>query len=287
MKTLSIISLCLMLALSGCKKSDDAAVTPTVTKPDYQLAIEAKYKALGWTEAADNGGVPLQTIGKKGYVQYYGAKERAIYYFNGNAFSVMRDEVKKYDAIGQDNAALITSDSKVASPVGLRYNDIALLDNSVGVLVTAPTGTFLVYGVIYQEYLRLSRWDGKMGFPTNDESTLTTRKEGRWNSFQTGQIYWSPTTGAHAFWGKVETLYRTAGIGYDGSWLGLPTSSCDPTRPDDNQLVQFQNGQIQILGGCGKYKAPNGDYLYQNGQSAKQTGAFGVVTNPDQSPCYK
>lgn len=275
MKTLSTLTFCLMLVLSGCKKGDDSVVTPT--KPDYQLAIEAKYKALGWTEAADNGGVPLQTAGSKGYVQYYGAKERAIYYFSGNAYSMMRDEVKKYDATGQDNFALITSDSKLANPVGLHYNDITLLDNSVGVVVTAPTGTFLVYGVIYQEYLRLNRWDGTMGFPTNDESTLTTRKEGRWSSFQTGQIYWSAATGAHAFWGKVESMYRTAGVGYDGSWLGLPTASIDPSLPDTKQLIRFEKGYISTAAACSGYLNLPLQLLLQNG-ATPATGS--------QYPCY-
>ncbi len=70
MKTFTIIALVGMLALGGCKKGEDTPVTPvTPTKPDYQVGIDAKYKALGWTQGADNGGAPQQTAGKAIYLE--------------------------------------------------------------------------------------------------------------------------------------------------------------------------------------------------------------------------
>lgn len=274
MKTLFNLLILFMFFASAISCKDETEnVTPDTT-PDYQKAINAKYKELGWTEGADNGGIAQATAAKKGYVQYYGSKNRAIYYFKGQAFSVLNYEMVKYDALGQDNFALISSDYQAISGGGGFIGITKVSDNSEGIIITSPSiGVFTVYGEIYKKYKALNRWSGILGFPTTDEVDLTSKK-GRYNGFQKGQIYFGTTTGAQAFWGKLETLY--AKTGFDTGWLGLPTTSCDPNVAEGKQYVRFQNGAIDAAP-CGNYYNTTGLLRYQNGTTPVGTAI---------PPCY-
>lgn len=233
----------------------------TVTvKYDYQAAIDAKYNALGWPATPDNGDHAQPTMGGTGWVQYYGNKSQAIYYVNGSAYGMLGDEMKKYDALKQDQFAILTSDAKPSSAGSVAYyNEFKrVTDGSAGIVITSPNvGTFVVYGDIYKKYLALNRWDGVLGYPTSDEST--NKSQFRYNSFTKngsgGYIVAGPA-GSQAIWGKTYKMWGNTS--YETGWLGVPTSSCDPAKGDYGQLVQFQNGLITISNtGCGQYKRSN------------------------------
>lgn len=277
MKTTCLLgSLMLILAVQSCKK-DDAL-------PDYQTAIQAKYKALGWTQEADGSNTYTQTAGLKGWVQYYGGKDRAIYYFPndgdypGGAFGMLNYEMKKYETLGQDNYGYVASDPgeiAVSSTASVHYNEIVRQsDKTPGVIMTAPApyaGTYVVAGPIHQEYLRQGRWSGPLGYPRTDE--LNTQKAGgRYHYFsKTGAtIIWSQSTGAHAYWNRVDDLYRAAG--YSVGWLGFPKSSCDPNVADNKQQVLFEGGIIQFVtfgtnAYCGRYFISANNYALPNGKA--------------------
>ncbi|GAB7192228.1 hypothetical protein NUM3379_29370 [Kineococcus sp. NUM-3379] len=61
-----------------------------------------------------------------------------------------------------------------------------------------------------------------LGMPTTGELP-TPRRFGRYNHFQAGSIYWSPTTGAHAVRGAIRDAW--ARQGWETGPLGFPTSS--------------------------------------------------------------
>ncbi len=260
-----------LLIVVSCKKTEET--TPAI--PEYQTAIEAKFKAIGWAtdgHAPFNGTGPVKTVGGKGYVQYYayGGRKTAIYFYSGKgAFAVDTEEMIKYDALGQDNWGLVVSDPKATKTGGCGYIDVIRNDGSEGII----TCQNLVDGDVYKKYKEMGRWDGSLGLPTNNESNLTTAK-GRWQAFVNGQIYWGSTTGAQAFWGKVNVMYGKAG--FDGGWLGLPTESCDPKKTDNKQYVRFQYGAIDAAN-CGNYYSSTGLIRYQNG-TAPVGGAI--------PPCY-
>ena len=260
MKTFLIFRTFITLVLLGiswsCTKTDSAPTTP-----DYQTAIEAKYKALGWDKdghALLNGTGPVKTVGGKGYVQYYafGTRQTAIYYFDGKgAFSMDTEEMKAYDKAGQDNWGLVVSDQKGTKTGGCGYNDIITTDGKEAII----TCQNLVYGEVYKKYKDLNRWDGPLGLPT--ASILVTpanaTDKGVFGSFQNGTIWHTPTVGAVALWGKVLKLY--AAIDYERSWLKYPTESCDPNKGDANQSVAFERGKIGVsANGCGNYYSPAG-----------------------------
>ena len=273
MKTLSILSLCLMLTLSGCKKGDDGAVTPTPAKPDYQVAIEAKYKALGWTQGADNGGVLAKTAGGNGWVQYYGSKDRAIYYFPGKgAFAMNGPEMNTYDAAGQDKWAYVASDVKLCGSGCTYYDAVDVGEGKEAIIYSS----IIVSGNIYERYKTSKRWDGPLGLPVEVEKKTVNNAvdKGLYVSFKNGVIWFTPTTGAHATWGKIQKLY--VAVDWERSFLKFPVSSCDPNVSEGNQVVRFQGGVINGAS-CGSYQNTLGETVYQNGTRA---------ANVRDIPCY-
>ncbi len=272
-----VLFVLLLATLSSCGlfgKKDDPDPAPQA--PAYQTAIDAKFKALGWNtdgHAPFNNTGPVKTASGKGYVQYYafGSNKSAIYYSpDKGAFGMNTVQMNTYEAAGQDNFAVVVSDPKSCG-TGCEYNDFLIGTDNEGVVVLDK----LVYGEIYKKYKTLNRWEGVLGVPTTSELNLTSGK-GRYNGFKGGQIYWAPSTGSQAFWGKVEKLYATTG--YDTGWLGLPTDSCDPSKKDANQSVGFQNGRIGVgsNGTCG-------NYYDKTGLSVLNTGKRPTSGNP---PCY-
>jgi hypothetical protein len=103
-------------------------------------------------------------------------------------------------------------------------------------------GTYLgvVYGAIRSEYLAVS---GILGCPLDAEGDL--ENYGRRQSFQAGNIYWHPTTGAHEVHGAILSEYMN--IGEAGGRLGYPVTDesggnsllFGPYRKND-----FQHGSI-------------------------------------------
>lgn len=273
MKTSVKIILILLLTalLFNCKKSAEAI-------PAQDAAIAAKFKELSWDKDGhvnfNSKGIE-KTKGGKGYVQYYsfGSSKTAIYFFEDKgAFGMNSNELLKYEALGADNFAYVTSDSK-PSGTGSSHIEITIIrDNTAGIIITNPNvGTYAVYGDIYKKYLSLNRWTGVLGYPLNDESALRSNK-GSYNAFAktgtapTGQIYYSTSTGAQAYWGKVHSLY--AKTDFDVGWLGLPKESCDMAKGDANQKVAFENGSISVLadGTCGTYTDKTGKLSLQSGK---------------------
>lgn len=217
-------------------------------------AIAVKYKALGWdTQNTTATGDAVKTKGDKGWVQYYtyNGRKRAIYYYpETGAFGFEPEIAQKYNELGEetfrDNSlGLPKSDTKTC------YGNCIYADSANGIIIksTQASTPVTVYGAIYEKYASLKKWEGILGYPATDELELTG-KRGRYNVFKAGQIYWSASTGAQAFWTKMDVLYKNAG--YDTGWLGLPKTSCDPTKVA--QVVDFEKGVITLNAlGCGNY----------------------------------
>src|SRR5215207_7282221 len=58
------------------------------------------------------------------------------------------------------------------------------------------TGEHDVHGAILEKWASLGWERGFLGYPLTDE-TITPDGIGRYNHFQGGSVYWTPTTGAH------------------------------------------------------------------------------------------
>src|SRR4051812_3039620 len=79
---------------------------------------------------------------------------------------------------------------------------IGLPDATAALFTSKATGTHEVKGQILADYTGLGGPGGPLGYPTTDELG-TPNGKGRYNLFQRGGIYWTPSTGAHGILGAI------------------------------------------------------------------------------------
>lgn len=124
-----------------------------------------------------------------------------------------------------------------------------------GMIAYMPsTGAHAVYGVIYQKYVALGRESGFLGYPLTDE-TGTPDGVGRFNRFQSGMIYWTPSTGAHEIHGAILDLWSS--LGFERSSLGYPLTDESPAPDGVGRFNAFQNGPIYWSPKSGALVIPN------------------------------
>lgn len=119
------------------------------------------------------------------------------------------------------------------------------------------TGAHEVHGEIRAKYNAFHGADGVLGLPLTDE-TVAPDGSGRYNHFQGGSIYWSPTTGPLMVRGALRDVW--ASQGWERGPLGYPVADeyrIAPLRPNDNPKVAwslFENGAI-VENAEGAYRA--------------------------------
>lgn len=86
---------------------------------------------------------------------------------------------------------------------------------------TPPTGAHEVYGAIHGRWSGLGWERSPVGYPTTGELP-TPDGVGRFNHFQWGSVYWTPSTGAHEVYGAIR--HHWASQGWEKGPLGYPTS---------------------------------------------------------------
>ncbi|HEY2514840.1 MAG TPA: hypothetical protein VGI39_28435 [Polyangiaceae bacterium] len=102
--------------------------------------------------------------------------------------------------------------------------------------------TYYVYGAICAKYYQTQGLYGPLGAPTSSEHASVTAGSRR-NDFQYGSILWRSTPQAYEVHGLIGQLY--ASMGYEGSWLGMPTSDTLAWGACANgQYNQFEHGKI-------------------------------------------
>ena len=109
-----------------------------------------------------------------------------------------------------------------------------------GNLYDSPSGTFEVYGAILAKYLELGAASSLLGLPLTSESPCPDGV-GRYNHFQGGSIYWTPSTGAHLVYGAIRD--RWSEMGWERSYLGYPISD-EEGFDEGGRVSAFQGGQV-------------------------------------------
>ena len=103
---------------------------------------------------------------------------------------------------------------------------------------TPTTGVHEAHGAILGTYLAAGGHP-RFGVPLTDE-TATPDGVGRYNQFQGGSVYWTPTTGARMVHGAI--LDRWGSLGWEASYLGYPTS--DEYDVPGGRRSDFERGYI-------------------------------------------
>lgn len=125
---------------------------------------------------------------------------------------------------------------EVATPDGIgRYS----VFERGSIYWTPKTGAQEVHGQIRDAWASLGWEAGALGYPIGSE-VVTPDKVGRYNVFERGSIYWTPSTGAHAVYGRIRDAW--AGAGWEAGRLGYPTS--DEYAVPEGRKSDFQRGSI-------------------------------------------
>jgi len=111
-----------------------------------------------------------------------------------------------------------------------------------GVIYWHPSsGAHEVHGLILAKYKSLGADSSFLGYPTTDERE-TPDGIGRYNHFQGGSIYWTPSTDAHEVHGRIRAKW--ASLGWEKSFLGYPTTDERETPDGIGRYNHFQGGSI-------------------------------------------
>lgn len=149
----------------------------------------------------------------------------------------------KYQLTGGGNGVLGTptgAEQAVAGGVVQDFHNNAT--NTNGAIYWSPaTGAVEVHGAIGDKYVALGGpATSGLGFPITDE-TSTPVRNGKYNRFQNGYIYWTPGGTANSVRGAILDFW--ASQGYENSQFGFPTSEEIRNGNDVIQYFQGTNGQ--------------------------------------------
>lgn len=145
----------------------------------------------------------------------------------------------KWNAMGREAGYGYPLTDELPARNGGRFNDF---ENGGSIYWSQGTGAQAVYGDIRVRWDALSRERGPLGYPVTSEQDAPDG--GRYNDFQNGAIYWKPTTGSHAVYGRIGEKWRE---------IGGPTSACGypvrdeedgPGRPGRTRISLFEHGSI-------------------------------------------
>ncbi len=110
---------------------------------------------------------------------------------------------------------------------------------SVGEVTASYPTQYNVRGAILVKYNSSGAASGPEGAATSNELG-TPDGIGRFNTFQNGSIYWTPSTGAEMVYGLI--FQKWASLGYERGVLGYPTT--DEVADPQGRRSTFQNGYI-------------------------------------------
>ena len=201
-------------------------------------AIDAKYRSLGGCSSFLGAPTTNELTTPDGIGRYNHFQNGSIYWTpSTGAWEVHGAILDKWAALGFERGFLgypITDETKTPDGVG-RFNHF----QGGSIYWTPSTGANAVYGAIRDKWKELGWELGPLGYPITDE-TKTPDGVGRFNHFEGGSIYWTPSTNAHMVYGLIRDKWEE--LGWERSALGYPTS--DEYAVPDGRRSDFQNGSI-------------------------------------------
>jgi uncharacterized protein with LGFP repeats/methionine-rich copper-binding protein CopC len=214
-------------------------------------AILSLYRQLG---AASSGlGLPMtDELGARDGRGRYNTFQQGWVYWTAStgAHEIHGAIADTWFRLGGDRSALgYPTSNELGTPDGRgRYNTF----ERGSVYWTASTGAHEVRGAIRDTWVRLGA-EGALGYPLTDELG-TPDGRGRFNHFERGSVYWTPTTGAHEVHGAIRDYW--ASIGWERSWLGYPVS--DEYGVPGGRANDFEFGRVRWDAGTGQVAASPG-----------------------------
>ena len=204
--------------------------------------IEETYQRLGGWPTFGDALTPESVSAWNGRFQVF-ARDSSIYWHpnidGGTAHQVGGAIRDKWAELGWEREHLgypVTDELPTRKPGG-RFNHF-----QGGSIYWSPsTGAHNVQGEIKKRW-GLSDWEIFFFFFTSTYEIYTPGGEGKFNHFQRGSVYWSPSTGAHKVLGEIRNYWGKHG--WEKSRFGFPVS--EERHLNDGAVQQeFQGHALQ------------------------------------------
>lgn len=181
---------------------------------------------------------PERPAARGGRLQDFGAN--SIYWHPlvsaGHANQIGGAIRTKYGQRNWENGNLMYPTTREGAAQGGRFNHF----EGGSIYWSQSTGANQIGGLIRDKWAAMDWERGTLGFPTTDEYVAGSG-QGAGNHFQGGDIYWSPSTGAHPVWGAIRDQWVAAG--WENGQYGFPKS--DEYDHKGGKKQDFQNGSIE------------------------------------------
>ncbi|MDF0650752.1 MAG: hypothetical protein P0121_04685 [Nitrospira sp.] len=214
--------------------------TPSTGAHEVHGAIRGKWASLGWERSFLGYPLTDESTTPDGVGRYNHFQGGSIYWTPSTDAHEVHGAIRgKWASLGWERSFLgypLTDESTTPDGVG-RYNHF----QGGSIYWTPSTDAHEVHGAIRGKWASLGWERSFLGYPLTDEST-TPDGVGRYNHFQGGSIYWTPSTGAHEVHGAIRGKW--ASLGWERSFLGYPTSDELSTEDGTGRYSEFQHGSI-------------------------------------------
>ena len=142
---------------------------------------------------------------------------------------------------------------------------------------TPSTGAHEIRGAIFEKWATTNYEKGVLGYPTTDELAATDGVT-RYNEFQKGAIYWTPSAGAYIVLNPIWSKWQS--LGKEKSKLGYPTSDTKTTADKRGRFNEFQYGVIYYTPNSGIHVI-SGSIYEQWRRMGRERGQLGYPTTDE------
>lgn len=210
-------------------------------------AILAKYNGLGGA----SGWLGFPTTGETktpdGVGRYVHFENGSIYWTpSTGAYAIPGDMFSAWGENGWE-----TGDLKYPVAEASQVGDGYVQKFQGGYLTRNPDGKshYIVHGAIGEKYGELGTATSQLGYPTSNEIAV---KGGAFQAFEKGNIYWSPSTGAHViYYGDIFNKWGEAK--WEQGRYGWPVKDME-SIPAGGLRMQFQHGTLEQINGVVREK---------------------------------
>lgn len=231
---------------STASATDNSTVTHSAPclPPACPTAIDAHYYDLGGPQSflGQPTGAELRTPDGVGAFRYY--QGGAIYWSPGTGAHEIHGAIQGlWSSLGWESSLLaypVTDETGTPDGVG-RYNHFQR-----GSIYWSPaSGAHEVHGAIRGKWQSQGWETGLLRYPVTNELP-TPDGVGRFNHFQGGSVYWTPSTDAHEVHGAIRDRWQA--LGWETGALGYPVTDELPTPDGVGRFNHFAKGGFADTG---------------------------------------